>query len=320
MMRIFIYEFTCAASAASLHAPEVRSLSPEGAAMLAAVTEDFAGISGCEVITLPPGEAEEIAFRRAAQLADATLVIAPEFDHLLAQRCQWVRDEGGFCLNPSAEGIALGSDKWRLAEHWRNMGVPTPETLLADESPPPWSSWVLKPRFGAGSLDTQVNGPPRPRGELGPMIVQPWLHGVAASVAFLCGPGQIVAMPPAAQQLSRDGTLKYLGGKVPLPEPWSSRALKIATKAARAIPGLCGYVGIDVLLGEDGNDWAIEMNPRLTTSYLGLRKKARFNLAAAIWCIARGEPPPEMRWSADEVEFAADGTVVVTSSVSSRIH
>lgn len=280
--------------------------------MFAAVTEDFARITGCEVIVPSPGEPEETAFRRAARQADATLVIAPEFDDILANRCRWVREEGGFCLNPSAEVIDLGSDKFRLAGHWQRFGVPTPETLLPDGSPLPWSSWVLKPRFGAGSLDTHVNGTPRPRGEIGQMIVQPWLSGVAASVSFLCGPDRVVALSPAAQHLATDGTLKYLGGKVPLPEPWSSRALRIATQAVHAIPGLCGYIGVDVLLGIDGRDWAIEMNPRLTTSYLGLRRRARFNLAEAMWRIARGEPPPAMVWSADEIEFSADGKLVVS--------
>ena len=317
MMRVFVYEFTCAASAATVLACGAGSLNPEGAAMFASISEDFARIPNTEVVTLPRGEPEEIAFRRTVHLADATLVIAPEFDGLLAERCRWVRDEGGFCLNPSAETLALGADKFRMAAHWQNAGVPTPPTLLASDEPPPWPKWVLKPRFGAGSIDTQLNGPPRPWGEIGPMIVQPWLAGLPASVAFLCGPGQIVALPPASQHLSTDGRFEYRGGSVPLPEPWSTRALNLATQAVRAVPGLLGFVGIDVVLGEDGRDWAIELNPRLTTSYLGLRRQARFNLAEAMWRIACGQPPPEMTWSAEQVEFQADGRVVIVSARSS---
>ena len=53
------------------------------------------------------------------------------------------------------------------------------------------------------------------------------------------------------------------------------------------MPGLSGYVGVDVVLGNDGRDWAIEINPRLTTSYVGLRALAGFNLAEAMLAVAR---------------------------------
>src|SRR5262249_27211100 len=109
-------------------------------------------------------------------------------------------------------------------------------------------------------------------------IVQPFVPGVAASVAFLFGPGRCLALPPAAQRLSEDDCFRYLGGSVPLPPPLAERARRLAWTAVETLPDLRGYVGVDVVLGDatDGSaDWIIEINPRLTTSYVGLRALAR---------------------------------------------
>jgi len=79
-----------------------------------------------------------------------------------------------------------------------------------------------------------------------------------------------------------------------------------------AVPGLRGYVGVDLVLGpnDDGNeDWVIEINPRLTTSYIGLRVVAKANLAEAMLRVVGGEIVPPLDWHPDVVHFHADGRV-----------
>jgi len=116
----------------------------------------------------------------------------------------------------------------------------------------------------------------------------------------------VIAIPPACDY---DGRFQYLGGRLPIAPDLAARAVRIATAAVRCVPGLLGYVGVDVVLGDDSRDWAIEINPRLTTSYVGLRALAKFNLAAAMLAAVRGEPLSEMAWHAGPVEFTPDGRV-----------
>ena len=65
-------------------------------------------------------------------------------------------------------------------------------------------------------------------------------------------------------------------------------------RAARAVAALrdpTGYLGIDLILGAaaDGSeDVVIEVNPRLTTSYIGLRAATDANLAGLMLTIAAG--------------------------------
>jgi len=123
-------------------------------------------------------------------------------------------------------------------------------------------------------------------------------------VAFVRDPStdELVALPPCTQEFdTATGALKYLGGAGPLPGELAERAVAIARRAAECVPGLHGYFGVDVLLGEC--DLAIEINPRLTTSYLGLRYLTGWNIAARLL----GQFLPTSQWRG--VRFRAVGEV-----------
>jgi predicted ATP-grasp superfamily ATP-dependent carboligase len=326
-MRVFVYEYTCAIDRAG--EPPAPSLRAEGRAMLAAIREDLNRVPGVETLTLPRldgPDAERPAFHALAAAADATLVIAPEFDGLLAERCRWVLAAGGRLLGPPPSAVELTADKLLLGDVLRRQGVPTPHCCRAEDADRARAlafPAVLKPRDGAGSQATCVV---QTRPDLGPalarmrreipraeFLLQPLARGLPASVAFLLGPGQRVALAPAEQHLSDDGRFRYEGGTVPLPPELARRATALGRRAAEAVPGLRGYVGVDLLLGAaaDGSeDQVIEINPRLTTSYLGLRALARANLASALLRVVRGEPVAELSWCPGPVRFRADGSLV----------
>jgi len=55
----------------------------------------------------------------------------------------------------------------------------------------------------------------------------------------------------------------------------------VAEKLVKSVPNLRGYVGVDFVLTEN-EAVAIEVNPRLTTSYVGLGSVINFNPAQAM--------------------------------------
>jgi predicted ATP-grasp superfamily ATP-dependent carboligase len=275
------------------------------------VAADWSGVTVTWVT-----EDEPAAFRAVAADADYVLVIAPEFDGILEERCRWATNAGAQLLGPSPMAVALTADKFALARWLLRHGVPTPETDVSGGGrllfPPPY---VVKPRFGAGAQDTKVvsafpteSDRPRIPAGRGDVIIQPLVSGTAASVAFLIGPRQIEALLPAEQFVRMENEFRYQGGHVPLPPGLSERAERVARRAIDAVPGLAGYVGVDVVLG-DGGDFVIEINPRLTTSYVGLRALAADNLTAVLLRLVRGESVAKPRWHAGGVRWTADGQV-----------
>lgn len=359
-MRTFIYEYISGGGLAGHDLPA--SLAREGRAMLHAVAHDMAQIPDLTVLTtldprlldtcaaalrekltdeqarrihihpLGPGN-EPDTFLALATQSDWTLVIAPETDGVLAERCRWVERAGGRLLGPSPSAVQLAADKFALSEHLRRHGVPAvpgrlvrPAQGLPDDFRYPA---VLKPRFGAGSQQTflirdatsatDIAQAAVREGLTDNAILQPYIPGTPASVSFLIGPRATVPLLPATQRLSPDGRFRYEGGRLPLPEPLRSRAVTLARRAVDAVPGFLGYVGVDLILAADEphgerRDVVVEINPRLTTSYVGLRALAETNLAAAMLDIAAGKLPL-LRWKPGSVTFDAGGHVTLETDL-----
>jgi hypothetical protein len=343
-LRIFVSEFVCGGGWPENTV--AGSLEVEGRALLCAVVDDFSRIAGIEVDTTwdcrmgPPPfrgarticvdsrEQELRTFRRLAAHCDATLVIAPEFQGVLSKRCRIVEDVGGRLLGPSSRAVALCSDKLRLAGHLGHAGVGTISTRLVDwdglqsllpDGARPRFPIVVKPRDGAGSQNTflvnDANELMRLGGELATgttdeYIEQPFIAGSAVSVALVIAPSRrsIEVFVPARQCLSDDGRFRYLGGQIPSDPVDHDAIQRAAVSACCSAPGLRGYVGVDLIVprGEPDRPVVVEINPRLTTSYLGYRRLTECNLAE--WMLNPKRFRRPIRWRAGPITFDSAGT------------
>jgi predicted ATP-grasp superfamily ATP-dependent carboligase len=131
-------------------------------------------------------------------------------------------------------------------------------------------------------------------------------------MAFLIGPKQTLGLAPCWQLISHKGTLAYEGGTCPIHPDYAERVARIATPAVRSVPGLAGYVGVDVILGEAANgseDVVIEINPRVTTSYLGLSALCIHNLASVWLSLHVGNEVPPLLWHEGVVAYFPNGTI-----------
>ena len=336
MPRLFLYEYVTGGGCFSepgSPAP-AGSLLTEGAAMRSALASDFLG-DGWSVVSLHDariaafdGAALQISsaaeerqcFEEAASAADATLIIAPELGGALLTRVRWAEAAGGRLISPGSEFVAFASDKRACCERLQAAGILVPHGIeLAGHEPLPERfryPAVLKPIDGAGSTGLrQVHSSrqPAPSGEHSRWRLEEFHPGLPASIAVLTGPAGFVALPACRQRLIDDGSFTYLGGECPLPADLAARAQSLAEQVAAAMPPTQGYFGIDLVLGaSERDDVVIEINPRLTTSYVGLRQAANGNLAAAMSEIASGRRFA-LSISPRQLEFDADGGVRVTT-------
>jgi hypothetical protein len=286
-------------------------------------------------LALVPNSLERHAVAELAARSDWSLVIAPETGGVLFDRVRSVEQAGGRLLGPTSAAVAVATDKLECARVLERAGVPAVGGAIVPLDGLPRRALnlrypvVLKPRDGAGSQATFVIRDPRsvdsaaacarheaPEREF---VLQPYMQGVTASVSFLIGQKGLIALMPSEQFLSGDDRLRYCGGRLPLEPDLARRAIALGTRAVAAVPGLRGYVGVDMVLGAENlrsqipdfrsQDIVIEINPRLTTSYVGLRRLARANLAELQWRIVAAEECPPIEWRPGSIGFSADGRV-----------
>jgi predicted ATP-grasp superfamily ATP-dependent carboligase len=340
-MRIFVFESLSAGplDAAAARLPQAASLLREGQAMLAALADDFAAVPGIDVVavveemqrprfagvrwraTYASHPTERLAaFDRLTAASDWTIVIAPEIGGELALLARRVHSAGGRLLGPSVEAIELLGDKHRTAELLKGRGVPVCRGMLLP--PGPLDDVALcsfsfpafvKPVDGAGSVGVRlVRSADGIEPSAHPRRLERYAPGKPVSAAVLCGPNGDFVLPPCSQRLSDDGRFAYRGGDLPLPPHLAARAMNLAKQAADATAGLLGYLGVDMVLGDDicgdsCGDVVIEINPRLTTSYVGLRRLCESNLAAAMLDVASNRAPGALRFLSGRVEFDSSG-------------
>ena len=273
----------------------------------------------CPVAQIPPKELthhhlrspeeEKPIFERLANSADHTILIAPETDGALTKRVEWTLAAGGQLLGPGHQVTALTTDKHQLAKHLVAAAVPVPKGVaVAAGSRLPHDFHypaVLKPRDGAGSQHMHLLGHADPEMHVSfAARLEEHVEGQPISVGVLGGPGGITALPACRQLISQDGKFTYLGGSLPLSEQQADRGERLAMRAANACGDFRGYMGIDLILGTHADeDRVIEINPRLTTSYLLLRQVADQNLAASIVRWSLGQCPSPS-FSSRKVTFA----------------
>ena len=211
-MQVFVYEWATGGGLVEEPGPLPASLVREGAAMIGALAADLQRIEGCRVVALRDPRVVQLAlgncelvevlsrfshdeeFDRLAAEADATILIAPEFDGILWKLARRVAAAGGRLLSPSPEFIRIAADKQRTCDTLQAAGVPAPEgrVLESDEPLPAEFAYpaVVKPMDGAGSQDTFfVRGPhDAPPAYAWRRRLERYVPGMAASAAILCGP------------------------------------------------------------------------------------------------------------------------------------
>ena len=252
--------------------------------------------AGEVVVTCP--EEQQSVYLSLLKRCDAVLVIAPETDGILSELTSQAETAGKILLSSGSSAVALAGDKAECSRVFHRAKLPQPKTRVASfasalqvarEMDGPL---VVKPIDGVGSEGVCLaDGPDALRSVLPAVrlatshekiLLQSYIDGTPASVSLLVAEGNAQPLSLNRQLVEAGSPFRYRGSQVPFRHPAGGQALNFACAAARAIPGLSGYVGVDLILQEDRVQ-LIEVNPRVTTSYIGLRQVCRANLARWIW-------------------------------------
>lgn len=282
-MDIFVFEYFTAAYRGDT------GLAAEGRAMRDALVRDLEAIPSIRTLTLEADDlpsttddALDEAFAHRCARAKLVCVIAPEERALLAKYTRQARRLGCRLLNASASVIAWASDKNRTAHILRSLGVPHPPMANPRD---PENCVVVKPIDGAGGVGVTVWDPTTPSSErqIDPirMRFERFCGGMPGSISIMGHPRSPTLLPPVRQHFL-PGSFRYSHGTLLDDPPLIARASALVTPLLPLLSDSRGWIGIDLVLGDrdDGSkDFVIEVNPRLTSSYLTLRGQSDQNLA-----------------------------------------
>ena len=304
--RLFVIEFITGGGLAGEPLPG--ALAHEGELMLAALLGELGAIPGIEVtttrdhrlsplsgrargVTIGPSDDPFAVWGRCIEDVDAVWPIAPETGGVLERLSRLVLEQGRQLIGSSPEAIGITASKYRCAEFLGQAGLPVvPTQALREGFPKSDSGWVVKPDNGAGCTETFCFDDARALRAFAAgasnhhgYVIQPYVAGTPASLCVLCRDGRAVLLSCNEQRIGRQADRLCFEGVVVNTLRRERPALEpLARAIAGIIPGLAGYVGVDLILTPSG-PIVVEVNPRLTTAYVGLAEALGVNVAAAIF-------------------------------------
>lgn len=212
--------------------------------------------------------------------ADGVWPIAPEGEGLLESLCQRIEARGKVLLSSPSAAVQLTASKLATQRRFTEKGLPGVPTWPLESATDRGRGWprVIKPDDGAGSEDTMVVDSPaaveRFLAKTPPRrwIFQPYLSGRAMSLSALFRSGEARLLTVNAMAMSQQTgrfSLEGLTVNLTLAPRLFSTFERLTSQIAAAFPELWGYAGIDFLWNGQGPR-LLEINPRLTTAFIGL--------------------------------------------------
>jgi len=308
-LRLFVCEFITGGGLAGEPIPS--GLAAEGEGMLRALLHDLLEIDGVEVVTtrdarLPPLAmgVTEIPIREntwecwmeCIGQAQAVWPIAPETGGMLERLSRLTLQKERCLIGSRPEAIAVAASKWATAKCLAAGGVPVIETVrVGGHVPDSAAGWVVKPDDGAGCEYTFYFNQRRRleawlKSENGQdNVIQPYLVGTPASLSLLCSQCMVRILGCNKQLIELcGGRFRCSGVMVNALSSQRAALQPLAKRIMQALPGLWGYVGVDLVLAPEG-PVVVEINPRLTTSYVGLTQAIGKNPARLVLDLLREE-------------------------------
>ncbi len=233
-------------------------------------------------------------WKQSLLTCDLVLIIAPETAGVLQQLHEQASNLNTPTLGCSSEAICLTSNKLLCNQILEKHAISFPMTSLAQD----WNltafdssdGYIAKPIDGAGCIDTHYLATQKDVekyiGQLhceqsGITMIQQYLSGEQISLTVLLTDTYCELLAINQQLINNiDNRLSLVELKINA--FWNSTQLstsKLTTliqQLKSAIPGLKGLIGIDIVVNDDEIN-IIDINPRITTSYVGLSTSLAIN-------------------------------------------
>lgn len=256
-------------------------------------------------------------YRECVKECNYIFIIAPEFSNILYDLTKIAKDHNKTILSVDLEGIKLGTSKIKTYKFFKKNKIKTPKTyqipfkdnfldldFILQKFNELKSPIVIKPEDGVGaeSIYYFESGD-----ELKAFfkklsnniesnriyILQDYIKGKDLSLSLISSSNilnqefnNLIILSVNSQHVNiKDlkSDSEYFGGHTPV-ESYTEIIMEIAPFLKKLdLSKFNGYFGIDFIRKNDKSLYFIEINPRLTTSYIGLRNVVDKNIADLIF-------------------------------------
>ena len=238
--------------------------------------------------------------RIGVRMVDMALIIAPETGKILTNLTKILEEETNTqILSSSSIGVESCTNKFKTYNLIRKLKIKIPKTKLVkfrkNEIPEDIfkfpTPFVLKPLDGvAGAGITLVeninkddikNALKKIKEESSEdaFLIQEFVEGLDLSVSLVTNSRETLPLSINFQNINlKSKEAEYQGGYTPYETHLKEELFDISKKIIKRIKGLNGYVGIDFVVSND-EIYFMEVNPRITTSYIGIQEVLNQNIA-----------------------------------------
>jgi tyramine---L-glutamate ligase len=242
------------------------------------------------VISIDSNDNVLTVFENLLQDCDAIWIIAPETENILFNFTKQAEKYNKLLLSSPSSAIAKTADKFQTFELLTANHILTIPTQRLIDLPGfkkleglPEFPFVIKPIDGVGCENTYLMTASLLKDwqscdNLNNFIIQPFIQGDALSISALFKRGQAHLICINCQHIQiKNQQFKLSACEVNIAINDKSEFQNLLNQIAQAFPDLFGYVGIDLIVSD--LIYVVEINPRLTSSYSGIRKALGLNIA-----------------------------------------
>lgn len=318
-MRILVFEFISGGGLAKQPLPE--SLLQEGYLMRNALLDDLCALMDVELLVLQDARIVQQTEQLYVHLQTLTIfqqtdlpallsdkqstydivwLIAPETEGILAFWCHFFSQQGKVLATSAQVAVEICQDKFRTCELLQNSAIACVPSRLFNASPVSNDTKsVIKANTSVGCDEVyfveskqhwqNMQLKLKPEGEY---IVQPYIPGKALSLSCLFYQGQAYFICCNEQHINiNQQQFELLACTVNVQQEKAQYYQILCQQIATAIPSLFGYAGIDFIQTETGENLILEINPRLTSSYAGIKEALGINVAELVLGMLNHQEP-----------------------------
>jgi len=314
-MRLLVFEFISGGGLVNEALPD--HLAREGLMMRTALLADLSALKNVELIVLndarisePQVQGKLLVIEQGINLRayltaihdnyEAVWLIAPESSGILVDWQQFFMQQNKLLCLSGEKALLLCQHKLNTIQHLEKFGVSCVSSQKYDSFLPIESGeWVLKPMDSVACeqtylLQTQQDWQDKlPKlAQQQDYLLQPYIKGQTLSLSGLFFQGECVLICCNQQHISLiDNQFQLNACTVNVKQEKRVDYQALCSQIAQAIPELWGYIGIDLIETEQGELLVLEINPRLTSSYAGIKAATGLNVAAHVLALLNEKTP-----------------------------